>query len=378
MKSKVAAATSSASYFRFGLGDNANETFGILPGYEAYSVELLSVTSTRGISVAPFITPATRSAFQSYALENIDLLGGDSNFLRPQIQKGIFYKLNGVNTPYLPNATDSFFFPVWQIAPISSNMPVIMYDLYSEANRKRAIDIVIATKAPTATDIIQLVQDTAINVQRASGLVMAPIYPKSDINSTTLIGIASAVFSWDDVLRMSLPATAGVWLVLSSETRKFSFLFENGVLTNLGNRDFTQVADYLLKYKRSTNFALGVKWTLDSYPTEAMHTSFMTTLPKAITIAVVAAIVMVALVFVMYDCLASGRFEGLNRIASAASHLIESKAYDFQTEVNELKDLNTAAGFSEVVVAIPKEIDRKFIQTDGVLGAGAFGRVLKV
>ena len=130
---------------------------------EALVAQQIVLTSVRALSHSPIITPATRSEFEQYARDNVNLLKGSISVLGPLVQGGIFYRDNGVNVPYPPNATNPFFVPICQIAPILSNQAVIMYDLYNEANRKAAIDIALRTKLPATTDIIQLVQ---VNIAR--------------------------------------------------------------------------------------------------------------------------------------------------------------------------------------------------------------------
>lgn len=73
-----------------------------------------------------------------------------------------------------------------------------MYNLHNESNRRTAIEAVMATGDAACTDIISLVQDSAINVSRASALMLAPgFWTDPETGNRTLTTIASLVFSWD-------------------------------------------------------------------------------------------------------------------------------------------------------------------------------------
>jgi len=390
--SKISATTSAGIFLRYGLDGGAsssNQTtnYAFFSGFEEFGVEQAALTSVRAVNYGPIINPATRPAFEAYARNNVALLGGTLKVLTPNVQGGIFQKVNGVNIPYPANATNPFFVPVCQIAPILSNQAVIMYDLYSEANRKAAIDIALQTKLPATTDIIQLVQDTAINVFRASSLVVNPIYTLQDVNKTTPIAISSAVFSWDDIIRQSLPrgASIALWVLLtSSGNRKYTFYIQDGQITNVGSGDQTvgNVPDHLRSYSHTSVFSVGLVWTVTIYPAQPLWDSFMTTLPRDLCIAVVAGIVAVTLVYALYDFLTSGRSRALDHIARAANRMLEdvrlvSKPHDFSEELKEINAIHQSAGLLDIKAVPPRELDRSSIRTLELLGTGAFGRVYK-
>ncbi len=122
---------------------------------------------------------------------------------------------------------------------------------------------------------------------------------------------------------------------------------------------------------------------MELYPAEEMWEVFMTDLPRTITIAMLAAIVGVASLFVLYDCLTSGRFQGLHRFAITASKALEriqllSRPYDFHEEIKDLRAMNAAAGLGSIEILVPVEVGRKRVRRKELVGAGAFGRVFKV
>ena len=94
--------------------------------------------------------------------------------------------------------------PVWQIAPIASNAAAVMFNLHSEPRRQLALDLVLSTKLPALTDVLQLVQDPNPPI-RPSTILFAPVFDLSSSNQN-IVGTTSIVFSWDNVIAETLPS----------------------------------------------------------------------------------------------------------------------------------------------------------------------------
>ena len=139
------------------LSGTSNRTYSI-NGFDEFVNQEISLASVRSISISPIITPATRSDFEQYAKNNVDLLKGNLSVLGPIVNGGISHKVNGVISPYPANASNAFFVPISQISPIASNQASVMYDLYSDPIFTSTIDRALQTKRPAMTDIIQLPQ----------------------------------------------------------------------------------------------------------------------------------------------------------------------------------------------------------------------------
>jgi hypothetical protein len=384
MLSKITAAQATGSYCLFGLGASS-DTWAFFRDFPSFADQFGPLTLVRAVSYAPIVTQAARPAFEQYARDNIGTLGLTSADVAAQIRKGVFMKVGGINTWYPANASNPVYFPVGQIAPIATNQAVIMYDLYSEPNRRAAIDLAMASRQPATTDIIQLVQDTAINAVRASGLVFVPTYASGDVNKTDLKGMSTAVFSWDDIIVESLPSNVRLYLLLeSSGGRSFSFFYDGTKIINLGNGDTvtSKVSSALLKYKTSVSINVSVAWTLIMYPATSLWDDYVTSLPRDLCVAVVTAIVGVVLLFLVYDFLTSGRTQALDRIARATTKMLEdvrlvSRAHDFEEQSKAMRELAEEVGV-DVVALKPREIERRVIMTLDKIGSGAFGDVYKV
>jgi hypothetical protein len=96
-------------------------------------------------------------------VNDTDFQAGKATVTR-NIMGGLFAGNASVHLPI--NASYPYYFPLIHHAPIHTNEAVIMYDLNSEAVRRRTITQVIATQAAATTDWLRLVQDTNANLVR--------------------------------------------------------------------------------------------------------------------------------------------------------------------------------------------------------------------
>ena len=87
-----------------------------------------------------------------------------------------------------PVTSRDLYFPVSQLAPWEGNQKVLHFDLGSESIRHQAIEEAILTRMITATEPIQLTQETS---KQKGMLVFKPVFAKDD--STRLVGLVLAV-----------------------------------------------------------------------------------------------------------------------------------------------------------------------------------------
>jgi hypothetical protein len=116
------------------------------------------------------------------------------------------------------------------------------------------------------------------------------------------------------------------------------------------------------------------------YPSQDFYQQYVDNSPIYITIAVVIAIFVVAVIFVMYDYLASGRSRMLDFVVQRSDAMLtemrlRTKPYDFQ---EELRRMQQAWLGKSLLVVIPQEVDRWTISVTTRLGRGTSGLVFKV
>jgi class 3 adenylate cyclase len=287
-----------------------------LPGFPAFAADLLKLSSARAISFNPLITQQQLTSWTAYALPLAPSFGPGVN-----TALGGVYERNASNVVVPTNRSRAFTVPVWQISPWSGNAAAVFYDLHSQIDRQRALDAVLASGTPAVTDIIQLVQDTAANVSRASGIVFGPVLDGANVSK--VVGFTSVVFSWDSFIGASLPSYANdLDVVLASASgRVWTFQIKAGAVHVLGqgNLHAATAWDYIAV---ATNLTMGASFTVTVLPTQALISRFVSDLPVTIAASVVAIIVGITLVFGIYDYLQRHRTQLLARMAMVAGRIV--------------------------------------------------------
>lgn len=201
-----------------------------------------------------------------------------------------------------------------------------MYDIHSEANRARALDLLLQYQAPQMTDIIQSVGDNINTVGfRPSTLIFIPV-----LSDGAVVGAISTVFTWDLVLSQILPKyIQGLDCVLKCTSSSlginsiYTFTLSDGVATLKGKGD---LHDNKYDSYATTTFAQlndengnqpsqsqqlqnegAVTYSITVYPTDEFANQYLTTLPVYAVVLVVAAVLLTAFLFLGYDFLVQRR-----------------------------------------------------------------------
>ena len=272
--------------------------------FESQYAQLGQLSVARALSFNPMIVPGSSSAWESWAANEITSSSNsydDGNKVNNQIK--IFKKVNGVvlatsqNSDCSSDPNHNVYFPVWQIAPISSNTKAIMFDLHSEYNRCKALNDVIDSLDTAVTDIIQLVQDGTLT--RPSSIIFQPVIINGQLKGTT-----SVVFSWDSFFQDMIPNSIdSLYLVLTSPSQTFTWEITNGRIKLLGkgylhDKKFDKYMKVIeIEHIGSMDFDLYI------YPSKKYTESFYTTQPQQFTIAIVLVIALIAFFFIVLDYL---------------------------------------------------------------------------
>jgi len=311
------AAAATASFMGgAGAGRFPNVTF---PGFAGFAEAQLTLCAGRALSFNPLLSAAQLAGWNAYAAPLAPSFGPGVNPLLSVYERDA----NGTIIPSL--ASRHFTVPVWQIAPWTGNAAAVFYDLHSQVDRQRALDTSLASRAVAVTDIITLVQDRAANVSRASGIVFAPVFDGGVGNaSAPVVGWVSVVFSWDTFLSSALPEyVRAVDVVLKSVSsgRVFTFRLGQGTVTSLGAGDLHQAAgmDGLMV---STSATLGIQYDLSVYPTRELHDQYITTLRVQACAGAVLTIVLLTVVFALYDFAQRHRAVLVSRWAAVTGRIV--------------------------------------------------------
>jgi hypothetical protein len=181
--------------------------------------------------LATMITPAEIRAYEDFAYDFYDSNGypglGISSF-----GKGIaaLNKTTGDrfhDTLGLQHGRRDILVPILLSGNLESNLPSLMYNLYSDETRAMNIDNIMdcfevnesSVDCISVTDNIFLVQDTVFRPAVLVGYPIAPLY-----NKTLLTGLTQAVYNWDTVFISALPNYLhALDVVLSGGTKTYTF-----------------------------------------------------------------------------------------------------------------------------------------------------------
>eukprot|EP00607_Mallomonas_marina_P010339 CAMPEP_0182422232 /NCGR_PEP_ID=MMETSP1167-20130531/7852_1 /TAXON_ID=2988 /ORGANISM="Mallomonas Sp, Strain CCMP3275" /LENGTH=769 /DNA_ID=CAMNT_0024600093 /DNA_START=268 /DNA_END=2577 /DNA_ORIENTATION=- len=356
-----------------------------LAGFEDIMSPLTSLAHSRGVSYNPLITAATRRGWEAYAASNVALLNGPTSL--EQSVDGSWIVSDGIydttstgemfyDSGFVPHSSyPDLLAPIWQISPISSNAPAVMYNEHSRsaASRTRVIDRVIATKTGGFTDIIHLVQDEEM---RPSTTWFTPVLDIDDEDK--VLGLIAVAFSWDAIFKHALPSyLGGLYLVLQTDTQSFSFLFSHGEVKVVGSGDLHDrkynpyrkiISNPMSEISRQsvTNF------TITMYPTDELYDRYVTDYPLIIACSEAALMLFTAALVAGYFYILTGReammvsaIESAEVMAELAKEEVEIKknfvryiSHEIRTPLNTVKMGLEVLKQDIIVQKTPRELIR--------------------
>lgn len=311
--------------------------FVALNGYETISTNIIEASSGREMALAPIVSPDQIEAFEQFAYnyytrDRIPEFPDDTGTKAgvSQFGFGIWGKnQNMSNTTdqryHVTDGSTNFNSSYNIVTPIIQHNlgahPVLLLNIHFEKTRGRLIDHMIdcassrreiAESNPNSTqyllkecvsitDIITLVDEPG-----PGAIILQPIYPHN--NDTVLTGLIATSIVWKETLQnVFSEQTSGVFCVLKTETLVYTYYIQKGVPVLLGSGDLhDRKFDEFQKHKmRLTGDRLfsqesGV-YTLQLYPSTEFFDLYSTSNPMIATIGAVCIIIVMSLVFLLYD-----------------------------------------------------------------------------
>ncbi len=148
----------------------------------------------------------------------------------------------------VPAGTRSEYFPVYQVAPYEGNEAALGFDLASNPTRLQALEAARASRQPTATARITLVQEDS---NQFGFLVFSPVYEAGELrtagdHSRSLKGFVLAVYRVGDMIEKSL-----------------SYLTEQSLSLRVEDRSSDTASDLLFGVEHSAPAAAGLSYQAD-------------------------------------------------------------------------------------------------------------------
>ena len=197
-----------------------------------------------------------------------------------------------------------------------------MFNLRSEAKRRRALDDMVYYKVPTLTEFLQLVQDSK---ERPSSILFQPIFKCFDENST-VVGSISVVFSWDEIIGHILPSYINnlICVIKTNSGQGYTFSISGNEARLLGEGDLHET-----KYndmRKNTRAAADdiVSYKLCMYPSTEFENHYTTRKPLFFTLGVLFIFMFTSAVFIFYDYLMQYNYLVLSQVAANSSRIVQS------------------------------------------------------
>lgn len=194
-----------------------------LPGFEASMNQVCGLSGFKFLTFSPLVTNVTRAGWEEYARKNVALLEGPLSLT--ESVNGSFTVADGISnvtatgkkkhSGYISDSTHpTWYFPLWQVAPIQVQSHVVMYDPHAfRGSRLTTIDKAIEAREGKFTDTIHLIVD---GLKIPATILMLPM--RSD--DEKVIGLISGGFTWGEILEGIVPHDYQVHCVLSTATSK--------------------------------------------------------------------------------------------------------------------------------------------------------------
>ena len=154
-----------------------------------------------------------------------------------------------------------FLAPTWQMHPSAGHEGKIMYNEYSDCNRRRAINTMIKTGGPAMSEVLVGYEDFNHYFDEPSGLLTYPVHNKFEEGNKVMVGFITITFAWKGTFWNILPDNVkGVYAVLETSTGQKSTFRVNGkfVSAGLNYRSSMTLAILLLCITASFTYAVSI------------------------------------------------------------------------------------------------------------------------
>ena len=244
-----------------------------LPRFQIRFFGTTSFARSSAIAFSPLVTDDNKASWESYALQNENLLWWDDsvrylaemekndrnyrhqdqilainasdqqdryqNQIQPQIRQlqsnheiadGIYRIQDGVA---MDDAGPGPYLPIWQIyPPTTANKNSVMYNQMSDAVRARAISTMLETERPAITEVL------SHDSKESRGTLYYPVFD-GFYDDPRVVGATSVEFTWEDTFRHVLPADSKAILCVleNSYGQQHSYRIEGEDVYCLGEGD---------------------------------------------------------------------------------------------------------------------------------------------
>lgn len=319
--------------------------------YSNFTKVLVDISKKNSISINPIITKEQIGGFESFAYDYFDQQGYGVDGphytlgMSSGLGKGIFARNSSglyKSVDYYPYGENEILAPVFLASNLEVNRNAVMFNVYSETLRVRAIDNLLRCvhesgshiDCAAITGIIDLIQ---MDGYSPAALVFSPITPYH--NESTVVALVVAVFNWENMLNDKKSSLSNVVVILNYLDVSYTFCIMSGIATLLGRGDLHDQAfnEYREEFKVDSFPATDESYVIQVYPTAAYTDSNRSDAPVYGSVLVVSLIVFTSAFVYLYDRV-------INKITRERQIVLETKrmfvryiSHEIRTPLNTVK-----------------------------------------
>jgi hypothetical protein len=284
------------------------------------------------IIYSPLVSRAQETAWEAYATANVDLLAGNQT----EYTGGSWPVRNGIyryddEGDRVEDSDSVLLCPAWQIAPVHGLEEYVMFNQYSESVLTPLFDAVATRSVTSATSNISVVPNGE-DVPWIGVVTVVGVYDDVD----TLVGFMSANYTIESLLRNTLPSlTKGIDVVVQQDEQSeaiATYRLDGYDLdtTTLGDTHNPNMEGF--RQRSTVILTGGTSMYFVTYPTRSWQEKYYTNIPVGSSLVVVGTILVVSLIFIIYDVLVSRRERMLEDMAAASSGVVRQLFPNFVRE----------------------------------------------
>ena len=294
--------------------------------FEGFASGLNNMTRTSAFTWLQLVNETRRPAFEAAAVDAAQRLD-PSGALAAQVRTfGIRAATNGAE----PAQSGSFarappaplHAVMWAGSPSAFAVPAyFIFDALSEPTRREALQRVLATSAPAATEPTPFTFADPPGFSSPSTVIYAP---SAAATGGAIGAVCGSAFHWEDVLRDALPSVVNsiVALLRSPRGAEYTLQIRGREVRSVGAGDATRrlARRYAHMARREDAQVAGGTWTVTLFPTEELRRKYATNKPRDYALSIMAAGLFCAFVFA--HCCRWFEFFDRDRIARVNRQLL--------------------------------------------------------
>ena len=328
-----------------------------LPDYDMFGVSILHLLRGKLMIFSTLLTKGNVHEWEGYATRMDSALNFSRHSTEHSVADGIWRfreedllvspdPVHNRSNMMVPETyEDEFYSPVWQITPLVAKGEALMFNQFTEKNRRETLETVMRTRRPALSGFLDDKVEAAIfNKPQVVDPRSLRVFPIFGNTRERIVGFLSIEVRWQSFfagMRQFNEPRPIDFVVENTCGQQHTFEIKGREVVHLGVgdkhdkrfdhlRQSTTEKDFLLYweaqqrdiplpdgykdyfqggdiFKPNDDAPSNCEYTLHFYPTRLFQESFLSSGPQNYTIGVVCMSVFTIIIFVVYDCVVQRR-----------------------------------------------------------------------